>query len=216
MNVDLWVLPGDVRTYANIDGTTARYSDANIGSNIRAAARFLQKVTGRQWQAETATKVFTTGGEAQLSIPDLRSVSSVSLQNVALIQDTSFWLIPSRQDQAVYTAVQIRPFNSRGRGYLANPQWFDRNLDRDWYRGGYDTGLPNDLSIVGNWGWAPITEDVQHAVKVLASFYLLRPDALLANARQGPDGSVFDLSALPQEVRDFIHEWRGGQMAAVL
>lgn len=218
MTLGLWVLPADVRAFANFESTsnTGRYSDAMLGSNIRAAERFLQKTTSRQWEAETATRLFTTSGSPQVSIPDLRSVSAIALSSAALTANSTYWLIPSRQDQGVYTAVQLRPFNASIRGYRSNPDWFDRGLDLPEMRWGYDTGIPNDLSITGDWGWSPIPEDVMHAVKVLAAFYTLRPDAVLANARTSPEGTVYDMSVLPLEVQAFIAEWSGGPQLAVI
>lgn len=214
--MNLWITQQDVRDFANFTVTTGRYSDAQIGSNIRAAERFLQKQTSRQWEPENATKTFTTFGAAQIAIPDLRAASAVALNSATLTASSTYWLIPSRQDQSVYTGIQLRPFNTQTRGYLANPEWFDRNLDRDWYRHGYDTGLPNDLTISADWGWSPIPEDVLHGVKVMAAFYTMRADAVLANARSSPDGTVYDLSQLPLEVQTLIDSWAAGtQLVAV-
>lgn len=218
MTLGLWVTPSDVRTFANFNATDGRYSDASLGSNIRMAERYLQKATSRQWEGETASKTFTTHGAASVVIPDLRSASSVTLSSTALVSQSTYWLIPSRQDQNVYTGIQVRPFDVVGKGYLANPEWFDRNLDRYYerYGHGYDTGLPNDLVITGDWGWSPIPEDVLHAVKALAAFYTLRPDAVLANSRQSPDGTVYDLSAMPLEATSVILEWQAGtQLVAI-
>ena len=75
-----FVNASNVSSYAGIDGISAPWTEANLGSNIRAASAFLQKRTGRQFELQlSTTKVFTTNGQAYISIPDLQTASSVSL-----------------------------------------------------------------------------------------------------------------------------------------
>ena len=215
---ELPISQADVRTYLDISGTSGKFSDAVIGSNIRAAASFLEKETGRQFERQTATtKIFTTEGRAQIAIPDLRTATAVTQQEVALDANETFWLIPDRQQSGVYVAIQFRSFSQggAGRSYLNNPQWFDRNLDRDWLRYGYSS-LPNDLSITGNWGHDPYPHDFLHAVKILAAFYTRRPDSVLADVAITPEGNELRYSQYPPEVRNFIPDWSlSTQMVAI-
>lgn len=203
------VSEGQVRAYLDVDGTSGKYSNELIASNIRAAASFIERATGRQFESQTGvTKTFTTNGMAAMRIPDLRSATSITLQGAALVSTESYWLIPD--NQGMYTTLQFRAFGSGGyASYLSNPQWFDRNLDRDFYR--YGSGsLPNDLVIVGNWGHDPYESDFLHAVKVLAAFYTKRPASVLADVAITAEGNELRYGQLPIEVREFIKSWSLG------
>jgi len=211
-----WISAADVRTYANLDGTAGRYSNGAIGSNILAAQQLIEQRTGRLFDAGSSTRKFTTEGRAQLAIPDLRSVQSVTLNGTALTADETYWLVPDPAYPTIYTAIQFRAFGrNRARWYLSVPDWWDRGLDMDT---AYETtSLPNDLVITSTeWGWATPPWDVLHAVKVTAAWMTKRADGILANAVQGPDGTVFDYSQLPPEVNAVIATYRvGEQMVAV-
>lgn len=201
-----FVNASNVRAYAGVTGIDAPWTEANLGSNIRAASAFLEKRTGRQFELQLATtKKFTTNGEAYISIPDLRTVTTITLAASSQTADTDYYLIPDHQQTGVYIGVQFRPFGSRA-SYLSYSDWFDTNKDRRWYSG--FTSDPNDLVITGDWGHDPIPEEVMHATKALALYYTKRPDASLSNTIQTPEGNVLDLSQLPVEVKTFIDEWK--------
>lgn len=200
-----FVNASNVRAYAGIDGITAPWSEANLGSNIRAASAFLEKRTGRQFELQlNTTKKFTTNGQAYINVPDLRSVSSLTLSTAAQTADTDYYLIPDHQQTGVYIGVQFRGFG-RGTDYRTRADWFDRNLDRHPWLVGSE---PNDLSITGDWGHSPIPEEVMHATKVLAAWFTRRPDALLGGVSVTAGGTEVDLGAIPAEVRLFIEEWK--------
>lgn len=203
-----------VRDYLSVSGTTGTYSDSLIGSNIRAAASFLERATGRQFEKQDGvTKTFTTNGAASIAIPDARVVTSVTLQDVALDVNETYWGIAD--PRGAFTTLQFRSYGSGGPSYLANPQWFDRNLDREWARYG-TSSLPNDLVVVGDFGYDPYPHDFLLAVKALAAWYTRRPASLLGNSLITPDGNQIDYSALPTEVQTFIDAWgtAGPQMVA--
>lgn len=212
-----------VRDYMELNspGSTSKYTDATLGSNIRAAQGFLERKTSRVFEDTTATRKFTTNGAAYLAIPGLRTASSITLQGTALDADATYYLIPDVQQTGVHTGIQFRAFGTATNGWgwwRSNPEWFDRNLDHPHFpanRGSSATSLPNDLVIDGAWGWtdASMPEDVRHNVKVLAAFYTWRPDALLTGARATPGGDVIDLSQLPVETQLFISAWNAGSWA---
>lgn len=205
-----FVTPATVRNYLNITATTGQFSDSLIGSNINAASSFLQHRTGRQfeWQGSNVRKTFTTEGRAYLTIPDLRQANTVTLQGTDLTADSTYYLIPDRNNTGVFTGIQFRAFG-QGRDYRGNPEWFDRNLDSWRYRG--EWSLPNDLSITGEWGHVTLPPELLHATTVLAGYYTKRPDAVLSGGIQTPEGGIFDLSALPVEVTTFIADWKLGE-----
>jgi hypothetical protein len=196
-----------VRTYLDITSTSGQFSDALIGSNIRAAASFLQRETSRQFEPQTTTKTFTTNGVSYLAIPDLRSASAVSLQSTTLIATETYHLIPDAQQSGVYTGIQFRAF---GRDYRSNPDWFDRNLDVYAARGYDMSSLPNDLSITGDWGHSPLPDEFRDAVLIYAAFKTRRPASVLANSQITPEGNQLNYSQLPPEVAAFIESWRAG------
>lgn len=204
--------PAQVRAYLDVEGTSGKYNDALITSNIRASSAFLERSTGRQFEAQTnVTKTFTTNGMASLRIPDLRTTTSVTLQGATLDADESYWIVSD--NHGVYTSIQFRAFGTGGyRSYLSNPEWFDRNLDR--YP--YGTSLPNDLAITGDWGHDPLPEDLLHACKVLAAWYTKRPASVLANTSLTPDGAILQYSEYPPEVLNFIKSWSLGPMLAAV
>lgn len=209
------VTVAQVREYLDVEGTTGKYSDGLIGSNIRAAASFIEHATGRQFEEQvTATKSFTTNGMAAMRIPDLQSVSSATLQGVTLDADESYWLIADSRQTGNYTGIQFRAFGQGGvPSYRSNPEWFDRNLDRDFYRYG-TTSLPNDLVIVGTWGYDinSMPHDFLMAVKALAAWYTRRPASVMANVAFTPDGNVLNYAEFPPEFSAFVPLWRLGAM----
>lgn len=208
-----FVLPADVRGYLNITSTSGPYSDGMLSSNIRAASAFLERQTSRQFAAQAGvTKTFTTHGQAQVAIPDLRTATAVVLQDTTLTADETFWLIEDVRHSGVYVAIQLHNFNRSD--YRANPGWFDRNLDRDWRKGW--SSLPNDLDITGDWGHDPLPDELLHATKVLAAWYTKRPDSVLAGVAVTAEGTELRYSDLPPEVAAFITAWNAAeQMVAI-
>jgi hypothetical protein len=207
------VTPAEVRTFANIDSTSGRYADAALGSNILAAQQLIEQRTGRLFTSGSATRKFTTEGRAQLAIPDVRGVTSVVLNGSSLTDGETYWLIGDPRFPAVNTAVQFRAFGrNRARWYLSVPDWWDRGLDMDT---AYETSsLPNDLVITSTeWGWASIPYDVLHATKATAAWLTKRADALLGNAVQQPDGTVYAYDRYPPELDAIVSTYRVGEQA---
>lgn len=200
---------GQVRNYLDVTGTSGAYTTELITSNIRAAASFIERETGRQFENQAGvTKTFTTNGAAAISIPDARTITSVTLQGAALVVDESYYRIPDNKGS--FTTIQFRSFGGRGYSYLSHPEWFDRNLDMEWRRYGPTSSLPNDLVIVGDFGYSPYPHDFLLAVKVLAAWYTRRPASLLANAASTPEGNLLQYGELPPEVTGFITSWKLG------
>jgi hypothetical protein len=222
----------DLRDYMQQTTTTGRWTDAQLGSNIVAAQHYLQRETGRQFEPQQNTaKSFTSIGRAIINIPDLRNADSITKAGSAL-DSGSYDLLPDRMSSGVYTGLQLRvPDVWRGYGdwYKSDPLWWDKNLDRPNYAaGGSWTSDANDVVITGDWGYeggigwgvtpptVPLPFDALHAIKVLASFYTLRPQSVLAGAQVTPEGALLTYQALPIEVRAFIEQWRLGEQAAAV
>lgn len=214
MTASAFVTAADVRGYLSVTTSTGPYSDANLGSNIRAASAFLERRTNRQFTSQLATsKTFTTNGAASISIPDATTITSVTLQGAALVTDASFWGIRDLVTNA-YTDIQFRAFGGGNFSYLSNPEWFDRGLDLPG--GSRWSSLPNDLVVVADWGYTSLPDELLHATKVLAGWYAKRPDSVLADTAVTPDGTALNYGALPPEVREFIGAWHRGPVAVVV
>jgi hypothetical protein len=233
MTAPAFVSVQSVRDYLELNspGSTSKYSDPTIGSNIRAASGSLERATGRFFADRPgATYTFTTEGRAQFYIPGIRNVTTVNWQGSAVtfsvppLNSGAAWFLPDVQQSGLYTGLQMRVFRSQGQNsWLANPQWFDMNLDSPYHpanRGGgvMQHTVPNDLTITGDWGYADadLPEPLLHATKVLAAFYTMRPASILADVAITPAGGVLTYSQSPAEVRDFIEQWRIGDQAVLI
>lgn len=207
----MFVNASNVRTFAGITGINEPWSEANLGSNIRAASSFLQRATGRQFEAQTGvTKTFTTNGDAYVAIPDLRSATSVVLHDSTQTAGTDYFLVPDTLQTGVYIGVQF-PRYGRSVDYRSFSDWFDRNLDR---RLVYTT--PDDLVITGDWGHDPLPDDLLYVTKALAAFLTKNPDALLSGFTSTPDGTLVEAGDLPKVVASFIQAWKVGSVVASL
>ena len=210
------VLPvnqAQVREFLDVSSTSGQFSDGRIGSNIRAAATFLQRATHRRFENTGATETwkFTTEGRSYMAIPDVRGVTSVTLQGAAFTADQTYYLIEDAMHSGVYTGIQFRAFGQRGTSYLANPEWFDRNLDHPLMQAWGTTSLPNDLVIVTSQaGWNPYPDEFLMATLVLAAFYTRRPASVLADVQVTPDGNELRYSQYPVEVQNFLKSWQSG------
>lgn len=209
-----FVTAADVRTFANLSGTTGRYSDANISSNVMVAQEFISREASRQFAKRDAeTLTFTTEGRAAFAIPDLRTATTVTWDGTVLTQDENYWLLPDAKQSGIYVAIQLRPIDKGGKWYYGNPEWWDRGLD--WPR--RSSSSVNDLTILGDWGWDPLPYDVLHAVKAMAAWLIKRGDAVLAGAVADPaTGTVFDYTQLPTEVTSVIRNYGRGTQATVI
>lgn len=209
-----FVTPDIVRNFLVANETASgQWSDSLIGSNIASASANLQRWTNRQFEPQGSNaavkKTFTTMGRSYLVLPDLQSASSVELNAATLTADSTYYLVPDRQNSGVFIGIELPGTND----FLSSSEWFDRGYDDPLFRARLRQGLPNDLVIWGVWGHAVYPAELQHAATVLAGYYTLRTDALLSGTVNRLDsGVVFDLSGLPREVRDFVSDWRIGDV----
>jgi hypothetical protein len=207
------------------------YSNATIGSNIRASASYLERTCQRIFVDQpNTTKTFTTEGRAAFYIPGIRAVTTVNWSSSPLtfsmppLNDGAVWFLPDAQQDGIYTGVQMRVFQSYGqRGYMADPLYYDKGSDSPyapWNRGGgvMSHTLPNDLAITGDWGYAAadLPEEYLLATKLLASFLTVLPPSILAEVIITPAGGVMNVAGMPAFVPKFIEEWRLGTQATII
>lgn len=209
-----------VRDYLQLNTTasSSQYSDATIGSNIRAAQSAIEKATGRWFVDRPATTfTMTTQLRAVVDVPGFRAVTTLTWGGATLTANDGYWLLPDQQNSGIYVAVQFRAFRADPSGmpwWLADSKWFDKALDSPFYPGNYGggyfyTSMPNDLVIVGDGGYASGSEPEAFldAVKIYAAFKTMRPASLLADVAITPQGGVLTYSQFPPEVRQFIADW---------
>lgn len=208
-----------LRTYLGTTKTTERYTTENLDFMLEAASTQLERATGRliNASASNTAKTFSTYGRAVVTIPDLRVATTVTMVGSTLTADETYHLIPSAQDQSIYTGIQVRPYRNTGANwFLAYPEWFDRNLDAPAFAAGLDRGLPNDLVITGLWGWATVPTSWRLAAMALAGYYLKHSDSLLSGGGVTADELVLDFSEYPSEVRQLIKDWQLGEQAVLV
>jgi hypothetical protein len=110
-------------------------------------------------------------------------------------------------NSGVYTAVDLPQYRDRT-DYRTYSDWFDKGYDSPLGRARLYNPLPNDLSIAGDWGPTSYPPEFSFATMVLAAWMTKRPDAVLANVLQTPEGNIMDLSQMPPEVKGFIADWK--------
>jgi hypothetical protein len=235
--VNYIVTPGQVRAYLELNepGSSSRYSDETIGSNIRAAQSDLETVCRRFFYDHPAlTWATTTMLQAQVALPGFRTITSCTwggaVMSVALPGDGNtspsawgLWEAAPGVDQRLIIGMQFRAWrvDNDMPWYFADKLWWDKSLDNPFYPGNYGggyawTSMPNDLVIVGDGGYTAGSEPeaVKDVVKVFAAWKTIRPAGLLGGIGITPGGGSVDYSILPAEVRDFIADWTIGQQVA--
>ena len=236
--MDYLVTPEQVREYLvlNNPGSTSRYSDQTIGSNILAAQSYLESECHRWFGNRVGvTWATTTMLQAQVSIPGFRRFDSAiwggSELSIAIPGDgntsPSAWGLweqsPGVLDERLVVALQFRAWrvdNDRP-WYYVDKGWFDKMLDSPFFPGNWGggyawTSMPNDLVITGDGGYTPgnVPWAVLQAVKVLACWYTMRPASLMGNMAMTPGGGSIEYGQLPPEVYEFIADWKIGRQVA--
>ncbi len=149
--------------------------------------------------------------QAQIPIPGFRAFTSVTWGGSSLVvgfaagDQASCWAIPDPLNTGTYVALQFRAWraDSDRPWWLADRNWWDKALDSPYYPGNWGggyawTSMPDDLVIVGDVGYnssLPVDEGgypsaFLHCIKVLASFYTMRPASILADVAITPSGAV--------------------------
>lgn len=232
------VTTDQVRDYLELNspGSSSRYSDETIGSNIRAAQSDLEAACRRFFYDHPAvTWATTTMLQAQVALPGFRTITTAtwggSLLSVAVPGDgntsPSAWGLweqtPGSNDNPLIVGLQFRAWRADNDmpWYYADRLWWDKALDSPFYPGNYGggyawTSMPNDLVIVGDGGYEAGTEPeaVKDVVKVFSAWKTLRPAGLLGDIAITPGGASTTYMNLPPEVRDFVADWRLGQQVA--
>lgn len=232
------VTPEQVRQYLvlNEPGSTSRYSDGTLHSNIAAAQSYLENECHRFFYNHAGvTWATTTLLAAQVSIPGFRTFTSVTWGGVTLTvcipgdgnTSCSAWGIweqsPGLDTERLVVGLQFRPWrvDNERPWYMADRNWWDKALDSPFFPGNFGggyawTSMPNDLVIVGDGGYTPGSEPwaLRQAVKELAAWFTMKPAGLFAQYAATPGGGSIPYQDFPPYVAEFIMDWKIGQQVA--
>ena len=201
----------DVKTYIGLTGTQ---DDTLLSALIPTAQARMERDTGRVFAyTSNTTSTYSTDGETLVRVRDMPANGSntrtVRLSGVALINGTSYWLLPDRRNPEVSTVLQLRAFNrSNPEWFKAFPDWFDGNMDSPRYAN--SLGQPNDLVVNGSEGHPqPIPGDVVGMAKAMTALLYWQAKAGASGTVATPTGELVDLSARdPVGYPEFVRDWR--------
>ena len=196
----------DLKSYLGLTTTT---DDTLIAQLIPIGLGMAERDTGRTFASgSNTTRTYSSNGDALIAIHDRPMTDPsrvITWQGATLVEGTNAWFLPDRRDPNISTTLQIRQFDTgQWDWYKADPQWFDKNLDRRRY----PLGTPLDISITGIIGHPFPRNEVSGAILILDAFLYWR-------AKSGASGSAYDLSGdavslaeTPPEYQDFVRTWR--------
>jgi hypothetical protein len=201
----------DVKTYIGLTGTQ---DDQLLTQLIGTAQARLERDTGRVFAyTSNTTSTYSTDGETLVRVRDMPANGSntrtVRLSGVALVNGTSYWLLPDRRNPEVSTVLQLRAFDrSNPEWFKAFPGWWDANMDSP--RCAAQLGSPNDLVINGPEGHPyPVPEDVVGMCKSMTALLYWQAKAGASGTVATPTGDLVDLSARdPVGYPEFVRDWR--------
>lgn len=196
----------DLKAYLGITGSS---EDTRLTVALASGIAQMESDTGRRFAAASNTSIpYSTNGEVLVSILDVpRSDPSrvVTWNGVALVENSTYWLLPDRRNPDISTQLQIGLFTDRPDAYKADPNWWDKNLDRFWNR---RSGLPNDLTVQGIVGHPFWRNDVTEQALFLGAWFFWRAKSGASGVVQLPSGEEVDLGSQPIASPDFVRNWR--------
>ena len=195
----------ELKTYV---GATTNNDDLRLASAASNASIMAERDTGRRFAvASNVTHTYSTDGSASINIHDRpRNDSSrtVRLGGVDLTENTLYWLLPDRRNEDVSVTIQLAYYGNRPDWFKADPNWWDRNLDTFYGRG----GQPNDLVITGVEGHPTLPADVRQGVLELAAFLYWNEKSGASGFVQTPQGDQVELGDYPQSYKDLVRNWK--------
>jgi hypothetical protein len=188
--IDLATL-ADVRAFLQEPAGDTQ-QDAIISPLITRASRIIIRWAGREFapKADGATRVVTYhgGGYLDLAPYDLRAATTVTLDSdqpspIALTAGTDYLLRPAAAVDGVYQAMRLPT-------YLTAPS------------------EGRAVTIIGNWGWPTVPEDVAHACIVTVAIWLKRDVSAFSRTFNIDEGRTERPQALPSAVIDMLAPYR--------
>lgn len=195
----------DLKAYL---GLTTTSDDALIAERVQTAIGMAERDTGRVFASSSnKTRLYSSNGESLVSVSDRPMTDAsrvVTWMGAALVEGSTCWFLPDRRDPDTTTSLQIKPFQTVGQWWRADPAWFDKNLDRR----AYPAGMPNDLSITGIEGIPFPRSEVTGAILVLGAFLYWRAKSGASGVAYATTGEAVSLEETPPEYQAFVRDWK--------
>lgn len=196
----------DLKAYL---GLTTTSDDALIDQLLPIGLGLAERDTGRTFASgSNVTRTYSSNGDAVIAIHDRPTDDPsrvITWQGATLTEGTNAWFLPDRRDSNISTSLQIRQFDTgRPDWYKADPQWWDKNLDR----GRYPMGMPLDISITGIIGHPFPRNEVSGAILILDAFLYWRAKSGASGSAYTTTGDEILLVQTPPEYQDFVRNWR--------
>jgi hypothetical protein len=196
----------DLKTYL---GLTTTGDDGLIDQLLPIGLAMAERDTGRTFATgSNRTTTYSSNGQAMLVIHDRPMTDgsrTVTWSGVTMTEGTSAWFLPDRRDPNITTSLQLRPFDTgRSDWFKADPQWWDKNLDRSRY----SMGTPNDVVISGIIGHPFPLADISGAILVLDAYLYWRAKSGATGSAYAITGDPVSLAETPPEYQAFIRDWR--------
>jgi uncharacterized phiE125 gp8 family phage protein len=188
--IDLTTL-ADVRAFLQEPAGDTQ-QDAIIGSLITRASRTIMVWTGREFAPKTdaATRKlhYRGGGHLDLGRWELRAATSVTLDSdqpapITLVAGTDYALRPLSAPDGVYQWLELPTYDST-------------------------TRLGRQVTIVGDWGWPSVPDDVAHACIVTVALWLKRDVSAFSRTFNLDEGRTERPDALPSAVTAILAPYR--------
>lgn len=189
-------------------GVTGTQDDLRIASAASNASIMAERDTGRVFAVTSnVTRRYSTDGQSSLTIHDRPysdSSRTVTLDGATQVEGSGVWFLPDRRNGDVSVTIQVRHYDRTGDWYKADPQWWDKNLDRRRYT----NGTPNDLVITGVEGHPTLPPDVRQGVLELAAYLYWNEKSGASGFVQTPQGDQVELGEYPQAYQNLVRNWR--------
>ncbi len=200
----------EIKSYLGITHTD---DDALLGDQIWEGTLLVEQDTSRVFAvASNVSRTYSTNGNATLTIHDrpmTDATRSVTLAGAALSETTgseSVWFLEDWRARGISTTIQLRHFDyGRHDWFKADPEWYEKNLDKR----PYSLGTPNDLVITGVEGHLNLPDDVFSNCRRLIALLYWQAKAGASGFVQLPTGEELDLTANRPEGYDrFVNNWK--------
>jgi len=166
-------------------GITKGYADIDVQDAVTAASRAVDDHCRQSFFLGPAaeTRTFTPIAEDYLMIDPASTITTVTVQGTAITLGTNY----SKQ-----------PANAA----LIGQPW---NLLRSLNGYAFPRGIPDSVTVLGQFGWATVPAQVRIATKIMAARYLLRPrQAVFGVAGIGLDSGAAAISTFDPDVEAIL------------
>lgn len=195
-----YVTKQEVKNYLGITWTAGL--DTFIDTLIDAAQSFVEGFTGRTFLApdpdDDVTRYYNGNGRERLPIEDLRSITSLTVDGIALTQNTDYYLYPlnAAADGEPYTRIElVQPntsfSNQNPRSGHSIPYVFEE--------------LQRNVVVVGKWGYsATPPSDIKVAVMKLVGG-IIKENIGDSDLREVTEETLGEYSTSFAKIKDIAH-----------